>query len=163
MNGKSYNINGKLGMNGVRKPSWNGQLYDAGNEYTWKTGGWVLSSTPTYDRAIYTKNASNIYLLFDATPGSVGYSFCKTINSFDLTNYTKMKVTLNVTEFAGTERNVGMFCGTTVIGSIPLSSLGERTVEIDITSQNISGTITVYCQAANSSYLGFTISKIWLE
>jgi len=159
-------MNWKDGMNwNVKSGGWNGQLYDAGNEYTEKTGGWIVGHGLTnFDRAIAIKNPTNIYLLYDSQPGYSGLSWAQTVNSFDLTNYTKIKATINVTEFSGAEQHFYLLSGYAVyLGSTVINSTGERTIEYDITSQNISGIIQCYCQSANSSYLGFTISKIWLE
>lgn len=171
MNGKISNINNKLGMNGVMKPSWNGQLYDAGNEYTDKTGGWasyayrqtgvgVPAVAPTL-----TKNASNMVAVLTGT-ARCGSLF--TGNTIDLTPFTYLKMNYTATlPTSGSAIGLGVTSNKndlyTVLASGLVGASGSGTITVNISALNSSYYVYFIEDLESTSTISTTITKIWLE
>lgn len=141
---------------------WNGELYDAGNQYTDITGGWIRHGTG----GTVTFNDDNIYLatLSEYTEGAVD-----TTNAVDLTDYATLKVTVQGSSKIGkvlvyTKDTTGKEI---VAASVSLKSGTNETV----TSLDVSGLSGVYyvriqsSGTASSYYITgkFNVTKVKLE
>ena len=124
---------------------WNGELYDAGNQYTDITGGWIRHGTG----GTVTFNDDNIYLatLDDYTEGAVN-----TTNAIDLTGFATLKVTASVTNRQYMLGKVSVYTKNaagkeTVAASAELDSSSTETV----TSLDVSGLSGAYYVRIQSS------------
>ena len=72
--------------------AWDGTLYDAGEEYTDITGGWVAGYTENANYS-QSKEADHLYLKQGAAGGSnkIGYRTYVTENAIDLTDWNTIK------------------------------------------------------------------------
>lgn len=144
---------------------WNGELYDAGNQYTDITGGWIRHGRG----GIVKFNDDNIYLetLSDYTEGAVD-----TTNAVDLTDFATLKVTVAVTDVRNIDGKVIVYTKNvagkeTVAASASLdSSSTEAVTSLDVSG--LSGAYYVRIQSsgtASSYYMTgkFYVTKVKLE
>lgn len=144
---------------------WNGELYDAGNQYTDVTGGWVRHGTG----GTVTFNDDNIYLetLQDYSFGTVD-----TTNAVDLTDFATLKVTASATNRSYMLGKVIVYTKNTegketIAASASLDSSATETVtSLDVSA--LSGAYYVRIQSAgyNTSYYAtgkFKVTKVKLE
>jgi hypothetical protein len=141
---------------------WDGQLYDAGNEYVVFTGGitrWQALTTLT-GIGTMTKNSKSITL--SATNGSsiaVGTS-----EPLDLTPYKKLKVRITSSN-AGNRITFGIFSSKSASKTIATGDIGAITAgeySMDISSIDTEGypALRLYSQG---NTLTVSFDKLWLE
>lgn len=150
---------------------WNGQLYDAGNEYTAQTGGWESFNPTGYTLGEATKNSNNLYLKAKYQyEGWYSVAF-GTKNKIDLSKFSTLH--LNVTATTGV--NSGDTCAQMGLCSVkdktvyssPVAKVNLPTsagaATLDISSY--TGSYYVFFLAANRSNntdRTVTTNKIWL-
>lgn len=155
--------------------SWNGQLYDAGNEYTDKTGGWdayaLMRGGGTNPFApTLTKNASNMVatLYFPATKR---YGALFALNQINLTPYTTLKMNYSVSmPFASTALGLVTTASrvqnyTPSASVLQVVSATNATLSVDVSALNSLQYIGVEMTSENTltGTMTLTINKIWLE
>lgn len=144
---------------------WNGELYDAGNQYTDVTGGWVRHGTG----GTVTFNDDNIYL---ATLQDYSFGTVDTTNAVDLTDFATLKVTVQSTNRSNMLGKVIVYTKNaagkeTIAASASLDSSSAETVtSLDVSS--LSGAYYVRIQSsgtASSYYITgkFNVTKVKLE
>ena len=144
---------------------WSGELYDAGNQYTDITGGWIRHGTG----GTVTFTDDNIYLetLDDYTEGAVD-----TTNAVDLTGFATLKVTASVTNRQYMIGQVSVYTKNaagkeTIAASASLDSSSTETVtSLDVSG--LSGAYYVRIQSSgtqSSDYITgkFHVTKVKLE
>lgn len=170
-------MNNWHGMNWGEGVGWNGQLYDAGNEFTWKTGGWNAYAYK-YDGGggtafapTLTKNATNMVQTLTYSGERIGSVFME--NAIDLTNYSKIKITFSGTQPSSQYTEITLILTTTKGASYPIN--GALNLLAGYTTSN-SGTLEFDISALNGLYYvalaqditvtgtsTLTTTKIWLE
>lgn len=141
---------------------WNGELYDAGNQYTDVTGGWVRHGTG----GTVTFNDDNIHLetLQDYSFGTVD-----TTNAVDLTDFATLKVTVQGSSKIGkvlvyTKDTTGK---ETVAASASLASGTNETVtSLDVSALSGAYYVRIQSSGVSSSYYitgKFNVTKVKLE
>lgn len=141
---------------------WNGELYDAGNQYTDITGGWIRHGTG----GTVTFNDDNIYL---ETLDAYSEGAVDTTNAIDLTGFATLKVTAQGSSKIGkvivyTKNVAGK---ETIAASASLKTGADETVtSLDVSG--LSGAYYVRIQSsgtASSYYITgkFHVTKVKLE
>lgn len=133
-------------------------LYTLGTEnVAWET------YTGAYYGGTVTKNADHV-LLSANNPGNIAGII--TTNPVDLTNFTKIKVDVDVTNW----RNEGNYLmvtsnKTTVtsMASLVFPTTGRATYELDISSINQSAYIRVCSAGLNGTLVSEKMYRVWLE
>ena len=143
---------------------WNGELYDAGNEFTKYTGGWKVSSVKPDSGAIaqtpkITKNAANIVC--------ASYGLIHPENKMDLTNFSSVV-------FEGTI--VGKPNEPTWLQAGIWTAIGSYFSSNSVVISQITSTVSrvaLDCSALTGQYYvgigrygdetSITITKAWLE
>lgn len=143
---------------------WNGELYDAGNQYTDVTGGWVRHGTG----GTVTFNDDNIYLetLQDYSFGTVD-----TTNAVDLTDFATLKVTATATNRSNMQGKVIVYTKNasgkeTTAASVALTSGTETVTSLDVSALSGAYYIRIQSSGVNSSYYitgKFNVTKVKLE
>ena len=144
---------------------WNGELYDAGNQYTDVTGGWIRHG----NGGTVTFNDDNIYLttLEDYSEGAVD-----TTNAVDLTDFATLKVTASVTKREHMLGQVSVYTKNeagkeTIAASASLDSSSTETVtSLDVSGLSGAYYVRIQSSGYNSSYYmtgRFHVTKVKLE
>jgi hypothetical protein len=151
--------------------AWNGILYNAGDEYTDITGGWVGG----YQAASLniTKGASTIAVTLptSAPTGTAYQAAIETSNPIDLTNFT----TLNFNVTSVTNVDGGRFVCLSV-GSVKASTVytgsaanfanfnttGVKTIDISALNGNYYIRAGIYRESTTNPLLSITFDKAWL-
>lgn len=144
---------------------WSGELYDAGNQYTDITGGWIRHGTG----GTVTFNDDNIHL---ATLEAYSEGQVNTINKIDLTNFSSLKVTVtasnrkniigNVNVFTKNEAGASVTAATTSLSNAAL----ETITTLDVSELNGEYLIGINSSGISSSYYmtgSFYVTKVILE
>lgn len=154
----------KIYQNGawVNLYEWNGQLYELGEEFISKTGGWdiVNGRNSSYDAGQGTKEATEIHLAC----GTVGTAIAAvTVNKVDLSKYTTLKC--NVTNYKRFGRiQVASSQATDGDGVAFADITGEGTYSLNIA--NLTGSYYILIctwYSNNSSPTSLHFDKVWLE
>lgn len=154
----------KIYQNGawVNLYEWNGQLYELGEEFISKTGGWdiVNGRNSSYDAGQGTKEATEIHLAC----GTVGTAIAAvTVNKVDLSKYTTLKC--NVTNYKRFGKiQVASSQATNGDGVAFAEITGEGTYSLNIA--NLTGSYYILIStwyANNSSPTSLHFDKVWLE
>lgn len=144
--------------------SWNGELYNAGNEYTSITGGWAAkamdagSGASTYLPTI-TRNTSNI--VFTASGGNNGGAVYLA-NKIDLTNYSTLRFEVTVSGAGGQFdiwTTISSSLATNRVSATPVST----NMSVDISSINGLHNLGFYLAANNGTAATITLKKMWME
>lgn len=144
---------------------WNGELYDAGNQYTDVTGGWIRHGTG----GTVTFNDDNIYLE-DAS--AYVHAAVDTTNAVDLTDYATLKVTATTTDKRWMLGKVIVYTKDTagketVAASASLDASGVETVtSLDVSALSGAYYVRIQSSGTNSSYYivgKFNVTKVKLE
>lgn len=108
---------------------WNGELYDAGNEFESITGGWALSKNyeGSHDDTV-TKNESNMVLTSKSYGDSNGHGFLRTNNKIDLTAINTLYLEATVSLYQYHKRCV--FCASSVDSGTNINNKAEATVTL---------------------------------
>lgn len=132
--------------------AWNGELYDAGNEYSDVTGGWDIYGTSSN----VTKNATDITVNWNSNwPIS---SYLITNNPIKTTGYTTLKMTQRTDNINNT--------------NIVILDENHSVVKTAIGSQGTTGTVSIpISDYQGNYYIGLsggaaktsTLYKAWLE
>ena len=138
---------------------WSGELYDAGNQYTDITGGWIRHGTG----GKVTFNDDNIYLatLDDYTEGAVD-----TTNAVDLTGFATLKVTASATRRQYMLGRVIVYTKNvagkeTVAASADLDSSSTETVtSLDVSALSGAYYVRIQSSGYNTSY--YVTGKIYV-
>lgn len=144
---------------------WNGELYDAGNEYTAQTGGWTCVATGS--GAAATKTNNQLFISVDQTESK---AYACTTNKISLTGFTKIQATVSAqthhSSWGGNERckllvSANPDLSDHVASVQPISS-NAQTLSLDI---NLTGTYYVGIKggAGTASTVSMTVTKIKLE
>ena len=133
---------------------WNGQLYDAGNEYTAQTGGWESFNPTGYSLGEATKNSNNLYLNAKYVYDNWYTIAFGTKNKIDLSKFSILH--LNVT--AATGASSGDTC--TKLG---LCSVKDKTVYsspvASVTFPASTGAVTLDVSSYTGSYYVFFLAS----
>lgn len=143
---------------------WNGELYDAGNEYTAQTGGWTCVTTG--GDAAATKTNNQLFVSVDQTSSR---AYARTANKISLTGFTKIQATVSAqthsSSWGGNERckllvSANADLSDPVASAQPTTS-DAQTLSLDI---NLTGTYYVGIKAAagTASSVSMTVTKIKL-
>ena len=154
---QEVNITAEQQAEKVTLAYWSGELYDAGNQYTDITGGWIRHGTG----GTVTFNDDNIYLE-DAS--AYVHAAVDTTNAVDLTDYATLKVTATTADKRWMLGKVILYTKDTagketIAASASLDSSSTETVtSLDVSA--LSGAYYVRIESAgyNSSY--YIIGKI---
>lgn len=167
-NGHSYN---------VTITAWNGQLYDTGNEYTFKTGGWVADDGRPYSG--YMRVKPTVQKLEDKMivrvngPTKIGAFL--TTNTIDITNFTKMYVTCSADYYVNVSQYDGMnefylldaFGQYAVPTSFSIDNTKNYTLDANINGYSgeyqVGFNIRSYDYINQSIFQELTLYKVWLE
>ena len=146
-------------------------LYNAGNEYTDLTGGWMLSglwgSEYAYNGSL-TKNSGDLTVYI---PGH-GSDFLRCTNKIDLTNFNKIKLSFSKTESSctiipciATDLTEDSWVLKNIAASTAVSGTHSGEIIVDVSS--VSGTyyLGVGMTVEYTSEYGatFTITQVKLE
>lgn len=136
--------------------SWNGELYDQGNEFTAITGGWLIGG----DINNWEKQANSFYTQYSSIADG---SFIRISNNIDVTEYTKLCASVNVIR---TDSNRGCtfvgyrdYWSGASIANKGYDTKGVQTTELNISS--ITGNVSIGFW--NWSYGSMYVYKVWLE
>lgn len=143
---------------------WNGELYDAGNEYTAQTGGWTCVTTGGNAAATKTNNQLNV-----SVNQTSSTAYARTANKISLTGFTKIQATVSAqthsSSWGGNER-CKLLVSANADLSAPVASVQPttnkaQTLSLDI---NLTGTYYVGIKAAagTASIASMTVTKIKL-
>ena len=144
---------------------WSGELYDAGNQYTDITGGWIRHGTG----GTVTFNDDNIYLE-DAS--AYVHAAVDTTNAVDLTDYATLKVTATTTDKRWMLGKVILYTKDTagketIAASASLDSSSTETVtSLDVSALSGAYYVRIQSSGTNSSYYivgKFNVTKVKLE
>lgn len=144
---------------------WSGELYDAGNQYTDITGGWIRHGTG----GTVTFNDDNIHL---ATLDAYSEGQVNTINKIDLTNFSSLKVTVTASNRKNIIGNVNVFTKNEAGASVTAAtaSLSNAALEtittLDVSELNGEYLIGINSSGISSSYYmtgSFYVTKVILE
>lgn len=144
---------------------WNGELYDAGNQYTDVTGGWVRHK----NGGVVTFNEDNIYL---ATSSEYSEGAVNTTNAVDLTDFATLKVTVTTTRKGDIIGKVIVYTKDasnkeTVAASASLDNSSKETVtSLDVSALNGAYYVRIQSSGFSSSYYmtgKFNVTKVKLE
>ena len=72
--------------------SWDGTLYNAGDEYEKQTGGWESFAPKDYGMGTATKNTANLTVLAESEYDYWFSAAFGTVNSIDLTGYSTLHI-----------------------------------------------------------------------
>lgn len=144
---------------------WNGELYDAGNQYTNITGGWIRHSTG----GTVTFNDDNIYL---ATLQDYSFGTVDTTNAVDLSDFATLKVTASTTNRQYMLGKVILYTKDTagketIAASANLDSSAVETVtSLDVSALSGAYYVRIQSSGYNTSYYitgKFSVTKVKLE
>lgn len=144
---------------------WNGELYDAGNQYTDITGGWIRHGTG----GKVTFNDDNIYL---ETLGAYDEGAVDTTNAVDLTDFATLKVTVSATNRKNIIGKVSVYTKNaagkeTVAASAELDASSTETVtSLDVSGLSGAYYVRIQSSGQESSYYmtgKFHVTKVKLE
>lgn len=144
---------------------WSGELYDAGNQYTDITGGWIRHSKG----GTVTFNDDNIYLetLQDYSFGTVD-----TTNAIDLSDFATLKVTASATTRQYMLGKVILYTKNTagketIAASASLDSSSTETVtSLDVSALSGAYYVRIQSSGYNTSYYAtgkVYVTKVKLE
>lgn len=146
------------GVGGVNKQvfqKWNGEIYDAGNEYTAQTGGIICSLN---EGGTFTKNASDIRLF----TGSGIHVVACTANKIDFTKWNTLN--FSFINGGGTSAYQSIGYGDALDGAFIASTTSSMNMSAGTRSFDISSITGMHYAkvlAYNKAY--FNITKIWLS
>ena len=143
---------------------WNGELDDAGDEYTAQTGGWTCVTTGGNAAATKTNNQLNV-----SVNQTSSTAYARTANKISLTGFTKIQATVSAqthsSSWGGNER-CKLLVSANADLSAPVASVQPttnkaQTLSLDI---NLTGTYYVGIKAAagTASIASMTVTKIKL-
>lgn len=144
---------------------WSGELYDAGNQYTDITGGWIRHGTG----GTVTFNDDNIYL---ETLQDYSFGTINTTNVVDLSDFATLKVTASVTNKSYMLGKVSVYTKNeagkeTVAASASLDSSSTETVtSLDVSALSGAYYVRIQSSGYNTSYYvtgKFHVTKVKLE
>lgn len=144
---------------------WNGELYDAGNQYTDVTGGWIRYGTG----GTVTFNDDSIYL---ETLREYSYGTVDTTNAIDLTGYATLTVTAATTDKRWLLGKVVIYTKNatgqeTIAASASLDASGTETVtSLDVSALSGAYYVRIQSSGLSSSYYitgKFHVTKVKLE
>ena len=143
---------------------WSGELYDAGNQYTDITGGWIRVGSG----GTVTFNDDNIYL---ATLQDYSFGTVDTTNAIDLTDFATLKVTATATNNSYMLGKVIVYTKdttgkVTIAASANLDSSAIETVtSLDVHALNGAYYVRIQSSGFNTSYYitgKFRVTKVKL-
>ena len=143
---------------------WNGELYDAGNEYTAQTGGWTCVTTGGNAAATKTNNQLNV-----SVNQTSSTAYARTANKISLTGFTKIQATVSAqthsSSWGGNER-CKLLVSANADLSAPVASVQPTTNKAQTLSLDINLTGTYYvgikATAGTASSASMTVTKIKL-
>ena len=144
---------------------WNGELYDAGNQYTNITGGWIRHGTG----GTVTFNDDNIYLV---TLQDYSFGTVDTTNAIDLSDFATLKVTASTTNRQYMLGKVILYTKDTagketIAASANLDSSAVETVtSLDVSALSGAYYVRIQSSGYNTSYYvtgKFKVTKVKLE
>lgn len=144
---------------------WNGELYDAGNQYTNITGGWIRHG----NGGTVTFNDDNIYL---ATLQDYSFGTVDTTNAVDLSDFATLKVTASTTNRQYMLGKVILYTKNTagketIAASASLDSSSTETVtSLDVSVLSGAYYVRIQSSGYNTSYYvtgKFNVRKVKLE
>lgn len=139
---------------------WNGELYDAGNQYESFTGGWFANPNTS---AYVVFNADNIQFVNGENTQTAAAIY--TQNKIDITRFSKLRIKGTVTNFDGNNIKFGLTNSNTTgyspsfVASAQVSKTGSMDAELYISDVPDGG----YYVAVWSKYANFKITQIMLE
>ena len=149
---------------------WNGELYDAGDEYTLRTGGWA-SFVPTQRDGTATKNADSLHLKAQYVYDQWYTIAFATVSKIDVTGFSTLHLNVEATSGANngdtnarlglcSVKNSTVYSSPIAYGTIPTAT-GETTLDIS----GYAGSYYVFFLASNratSPDRKITVDKVWL-
>lgn len=133
---------------------WNGELYDAGNEYSAYTGGWVSFNPSGYTAGTATKNTSSLYLNAKYVYDSWYTIAFGTKNKIDLSKFSILH--LNVT--ATTGESSGNTCAKLGLCSVEDSTVYNSPVA-GVLIPTTTGAVTLDVSSYTGSYYVFFLAS----
>lgn len=144
---------------------WNGELYDAGNQYTDITGGWIRHGTG----GTVTFNDDNIYL---ETSSEYSGGAVNTTNAVDLSDFATLKVTAAASNKSYMLGKVSVYTKNaagkeTIAASASLDSSAVETVtSLDVSALSGACYVRIQSSGYNTSYYvtgKIHVTKVKLE
>lgn len=142
VNGSWASVEMRRYLNGARIASWNGELYNYGDEYPGITGGWALStvhSTPNPSDTL-TKNADSMTFETHFVAGqSYAGGFLRTNNKIDLSGINSLMLTVRSVALDDATYPLALCVKSDdnakregVAASVALTPGGEQTFTLDV-------------------------------
>lgn len=148
--------------------TWNGELFDNGNQYTFKTGGWETKNG--------TQTSASPYLLIS---NGTSNAVVGTVNKIDVTNYSKLHfIAMGRGDYANGSAKIGQLGIVSSYGNalanfaayaeIPngyasASSMASLTTETTVDISGLSGAYSIGAYVNNpGSGVSLGIKKVWL-
>ena len=160
ISGVWVDVTAKSYQNGVWVDWWNGELYDAGDQYESFTGGWFAYPNSS---SYVVFNADHIrFVNGDSTTTAAAIY---TLNKIDVTRFSKLRVKGTVSNFDGNNIKYGLTNSNATgyspsfVASAQVSKTGTMDAVLDISGVTDGS----YYVAIWSKYANFTISQIMLE
>lgn len=132
-------------------------LYNAGNEYTSVTGGWIQRPTVSgyVASGTFTKNSDNIY----SKSVSMGSSAISTTNAIDLTGYSTLHIKFKVGSGSQARYKIATELPTSGEPTTISASTSYQTITLDISSYSGS---YFFALGDMSSHNGVYLQQAWL-
>lgn len=144
---------------------WEMYLYNAGNQCTDVTGGWISSGAT----GNVTFNDTDIYI---KSTSAYENGQVSTVNKIDLTNFSSLKVTITVSNVKDIDGNVKAFTKNEAGASVTAATVNlshtalETTTNLDVSGLNGEYFIGITATGTESSYYmagKFHVTKVILE
>ena len=155
-------VNGQSFINNGWQKWWNGILYDAGDEYTAVTGGWI------------TKGQATQYLAYmDVYAGEENFALTYPANKIDFTNWSRIRMT--------TKENSNGSCCMAILDTLPtlkdwedvetmyetakykVKATGNSTYSITTTAIKGEKYLLIFDWSGDANWYGAQIHKVYFE
>lgn len=155
----------KTYQRGVWIDWWSGELYEAGNEYSGQTGGWVTFRPTSHAAGVAQKNADNLTVAAAANEEQWLSIAFATENSIDLSNYNSLHITAtsasggagdSATKFGVTDTK-----DSTSWDDTPQAVFSDGTTTLDISAVS-SGFIWFGVSQRGRGTKSAVVTKVWL-
>lgn len=141
---------------------WNGQLYELGEEFVSKTGGWTIVNgrSSVYSTGQGTKAETEIQLACNTANTAIA---AVTVNKVDLSKYTTLKCrTTNYKQFGRIQVASGQATDGSGVAYADIYGVGTSSLNIS----NLTGSYYILIAtwyASNGATASLHFDKVWLE
>ena len=137
---------------------WNGELYDAGNQYTSVTGGWDVTKNNNMSCSF---NSNNIAFNYS---GNYAHGIIATANKISINDFNTLYATFSVTNHGSNGNisfgisNIQATDDTSFVAYTKDTSTGSKTISVDISAYNGD-----YYVVLSDYWSTATVTKMWME